>query len=234
MRIIPAIDLIGGKCVRLYQGDFNQTTEVAPDPVAQLERFIEMGAEMVHIVDLDGAKTGRPAQFELIASLCKTAAVPVEVGGGIRNLDTVHQYAEIGVSRIVLGTAAIENRDFLKAAVAEYPEKIVAGIDAKNGKVAAHGWLAVTEMDYIGFAKEIESLGVSRIVFTDISRDGTMKGPNLDALKALIEAFSCDIIASGGITSEQDVKNLDAIGVKEGIVGKAIYEGKIRLKGAAR
>jgi len=234
MRIIPAIDLIDGKCVRLYQGDFAKTTEVAPDPVTQLKRFIADGAELVHVVDLDGARTGRPAQLELIETLCKASSVPIEVGGGIRDLDTVRKYAEIGADRIVLGTAAIENPEFLKAAVKEFPEKIVAGIDAKNGKVATHGWLSVTEMDAINFAKEMESLGVQRIVFTDISRDGTMKGPNLEALKSLLDAVSCDIIASGGITSEEDVKNLSAIGIQEGIVGKAIYEGKIRLKGAEK
>ncbi|WP_018662144.1 1-(5-phosphoribosyl)-5-[(5-phosphoribosylamino)methylideneamino]imidazole-4-carboxamide isomerase [Heyndrickxia acidiproducens] len=234
MKIIPAIDLIAGKCVRLYQGDFNRTTEVASDPAAQLARFIADGAEIIHIVDLDGARAGSPKQIDLIENLCKLSTVPIEIGGGIRDLETIRKYAEIGASRIVLGTAAIENPDFLKAAVAAFPEKIVVGIDAKNGKVATHGWLSVTEMDDIDFARKMERIGVKRIVFTDISRDGTMQGPNLKALKALLNAVSCDIIASGGITTEEDVKNLSAIGIQEAIVGKAIYEGRIRLKGVAQ
>ncbi|KHD84760.1 1-(5-phosphoribosyl)-5-[(5-phosphoribosylamino)methylideneamino]imidazole-4-carboxamide isomerase [Heyndrickxia ginsengihumi] len=231
MIIIPAIDLIDGKCVRLYQGDFEKTTKVANDPVEQLHRFSQDGAKIVHVVDLDGARYGSPKQFDLIQTLCKQAIVPIEVGGGIRNIESVEKYVEMGVSRIVLGTAAIENPEFLKEAVEKFPDQIVVGIDARNGKVATNGWLSTTEMNDVDFAKEIEQLGVKRIIYTDISRDGTMTGPNIDALQKLMDATSIEIIASGGITSEADIKKLSDINIKEAIVGKAIYEGKISLKG---
>lgn len=231
MIILPAMDLIDGKCVRLYQGDFRRTTEVAPDPVSQLKTFIEDGAQIIHIVDLDGARTGRPEQYPLISELAKISTVPIQVGGGIRNIETVSAYIEAGVSRVVIGTAALENETFLQEALKKYRDHIVIGIDARNGKVATRGWLEETEIDYIDFAKKMEQKGVKRIVFTDISKDGTMQGPNLEQLAAIHNAVSCDIIASGGIRNQQDLKNIEAIGIKEAIVGKAMYEGTVQLRG---
>lgn len=234
MKILPAIDLINGKCVRLYQGDFSKTTEVASDPIKQLQTFIEDGAEIVHIVDLDGARDHQARQYDLIQTLCQQSSVPIQVGGGIRSMDTVEQLIEAGADRLVLGTAAIEDQAFLKEALAKYPQQIVVGIDAKNGKVATHGWETVSELDYLDFAKEMEALGVQTIVFTDISKDGTMTGPNVDQLVALNNAVSCKIVASGGIKDNQDIEALAKEGIEEAIVGKAIYQGTVTLKGARK
>ncbi|MRH42580.1 1-(5-phosphoribosyl)-5-[(5-phosphoribosylamino)methylideneamino]imidazole-4-carboxamide isomerase [Aquibacillus halophilus] len=234
MKILPAIDLIDGKCVRLYQGDFNKTTQVGSDPETQLATFIEDGAEIVHIVDLDGARNGEARQYDLIKKLCSQSTVPIQVGGGIRNLETVEKLVEAGASRLVLGTAAIEDEDFLKAALQAYSNHIVVGIDVKDGMVATRGWETVSEINYIEFAKKMEQFGVKTIVFTDISRDGTMTGPNLSALKDLLNAVNCNIVASGGIKDNSDLQALEEIGIKEAIVGKAIYEGKVTLKGASK
>ena len=231
MKIIPAIDLINGQCVRLYQGDFSKATQVADDPQSQLQQFIDDGAEMIHIVDLDGARAGQPVQEELIQRLCSLSAVPIEVGGGIRDIDTVKQYADMGVTRIVLGTAAIEDRVFLQNALDVFGDFIAIGIDAKDGKVATRGWENVTETDFITFTKEMEDLGAKTIIFTDISKDGTMSGPNLDAYKQLKQAVKCQIVASGGIRSMEDIQALSDIGITEAIVGKAIYEGRVVLGG---
>jgi|SRR5690625_569232 len=234
MIVIPAIDLLNGQCVRLYQGDFNQTEQVADDPFKQLDRFIEDGAEIIHIVDLDGAREQTKRQYELIKDLCERSTVPIQVGGGIRSLETVEQLIEAGATRLVLGTAAIEDLDFLKQAVEKYPEAIVVGIDAKNGKVATHGWETVSAIDYLKFAKKMESLGVQTIVFTDISKDGTMSGPNLAQLTAINEAVTCKIVASGGISQYDDLLAVAEIGIQEAIVGKAIYQNKISLRKAQK
>ncbi|MBM7572274.1 1-(5-phosphoribosyl)-5-[(5-phosphoribosylamino)methylideneamino]imidazole-4-carboxamide isomerase [Aquibacillus albus] len=232
MKILPAIDLIDGKCVRLYQGDFDKTTQVGSDPESQLQTFIEDGAEIVHIVDLDGARNGEARQYDLIKKLCAQSTVPIQVGGGIRTLETIKNLVDIGASRLVLGTAALEDEKFLREALNQYADHIVVGIDAKDGKVATRGWETVSEINYIDFAKQMEALGVKTIVFTDISRDGTMTGPNLDALQDLLKAVDCKIVASGGIKDNADLKALEEIGIEEAIVGKAIYEGKVTLKGA--
>ena len=234
MKILPAIDLMNGQCVRLYQGDFNQSEQVAKDPIEQLKRFMEDGAEIVHIVDLDGARDQMKRQYPLIKTLVETATVPIEVGGGIRSMEEVDQLIKLGVDRIVLGTAAIENPEFLKQALKKYHKSIVVGIDAKNKKVATHGWETVSELDYITFAKDMEALGVETIVFTDISKDGTMEGPSIEQLQAINTAVSCKIVASGGISKLADLEALKAIGIEEAIVGKAIYQGAIDLKEAVR
>lgn len=232
MIVIPAIDLLAGKCVRLYQGDFNQTEQVADDPFNQLDRFIEDGAEIIHIVDLDGARDQSKRQYELIHQLCERSTVPIQVGGGIRSLETVEQLIKAGASRLVIGTAALDDLEFLIQAVKKYPDAIVVGIDAKNEKVATNGWETVSEIDYIEFAKKIEALGVKTIVFTDISKDGTMSGPNLEQLNTINQAVNCKVVASGGISQYDDLKAVAALGIQEAIVGKAIYQDKITLKGA--
>lgn len=230
MKILPAMDLIDGKCVRLYQGDFNQTTQVGSDPESQLQTFIEDGAEIVHIVDLDGARSGKPDQLELISKLCAKSTVPIQIGGGIRNLETVKAYVEAGAERVVIGTAAVEDEDFLKEALKDYKKNIVIGIDARNEKVAVSGWETETEVDYIEFAKKMEELGVETIVFTDISKDGTMQGPNLEQLKKINDAVGCKIVASGGIRNEADLDAVAQLGIEEAIVGKAMYEGTVKLR----
>ncbi|QTM99542.1 1-(5-phosphoribosyl)-5-[(5-phosphoribosylamino)methylideneamino]imidazole-4-carboxamide isomerase [Sediminibacillus dalangtanensis] len=231
MKIIPAIDLIDGKCVRLYQGDFSRTTQVGMEPEAQLNAFIRDGADMIHIVDLEGARSGKGSQLELITRLCGLSSVPIEVGGGIRNMETVERLLEAGASRLVLGTSALEDGAFLKAVLKAYPEHIVIGIDAKAGKVAVRGWETVSEIDFIDFARKMEELGVKTIVFTDISKDGTLSGPNLQSLQEISQAVDCKIVASGGIKDMEDIRNLEKIGIEEAIVGKAIYDGRVWIKG---
>lgn len=230
MKILPAMDLIDGKCVRLYQGDFNKTTQVGSDPASQLQTFIDDGAEIIHIVDLDGARSGKPEQIDLITALCAKSTVPIQVGGGIRNIETVEAYVNAGVGRVVIGTAAIQNREFLHEALEKYKKHIVIGIDARNEKVAVSGWEQETEMDYIEFAKQMDQLGVETIVFTDISKDGTMQGPNLEQLKKINDAVSCKIVASGGIRNQEDLEAVAALGIQEAIVGKAMYEGTVKLR----
>ena len=230
MRIIPAIDLINGKCVRLYQGDFRKTTEVASDPLIQIQQFIEDGAELVHIVDLDGARRGTSVQFELIRKLVEISSIPIQVGGGIRDLETIDKYICAGVARLVLGTAAIEKPGFLQEALKKYHQHIVIGIDAKNGKVATSGWENISEVNYLEFAKKMEQLGVETIIYTDISKDGTMSGPNLYHLEKIVNQVGCKIIASGGIRHYEDILSLSGIGITEAIVGKAIYDGKVTLR----
>lgn len=234
MKILPAIDLLNGQCVRLYQGDFNQSEQVAKDPIKQLETFIENGAEIVHIVDLDGARDPNKRQYPLIKTLVEHSTVPIEVGGGIRSMKEVEELVTLGADRIVLGTAAIENPDFLKEAVALYKDQIVVGIDAKDKRVATHGWETVSDKDYITFAREMVAIGVETIVFTDISKDGTMTGPSIDQLDALNKAVDATIVASGGISKLTDLEALKAIGIQEAIVGKAIYQGAIDLSEAVK
>lgn len=231
MIVIPAIDIIDGKCVRLYQGDFNRTEEVGSDPFFQMQKFIEDGAKIIHIVDLDGARHGDRRQFELIHGLCSKSTVPIQVGGGIRDMETIENLVEAGAERIVLGTAAVENQKLLKEALAKFADNIVVGIDAKKGRVATRGWETESELQYIEFAKHVEQLGVKTLVYTDISRDGTLTGPNLEELSNLLEAVDCKIVASGGIKDSDDIKALEGIGIEEAIVGKAIYDGKISVKG---
>lgn len=179
-KVIPAIDLIDGKCVRLFQGDFNKSTVMGNDPEIQLQKFIEDGAGLIHIVDLDGARLGAPKQFELISNLAKISSVPIQVGGGIRSIETIEKYIKAGVSRLVLGTAAMEDEAFLKGVLKNFSDQVAVGIDAKNEKVATRGWETVVDVNYIDFAKNIEELGAKTIIFTDISRDGTLTGPNLE------------------------------------------------------
>ncbi len=231
MKILPAMDLINGKCVRLYQGDFKQTTQVGSDPATQLKTFIEDGAEIIHIVDLDGARSGNPDQLELISKLCSISTVPVQVGGGIRSLETVRAYIKAGVSRVVIGTAALEDENFLKEALKNFQANIVIGIDARDEKVAVSGWETETDVNYIEFAQQMEQLGVKTIVFTDISKDGTMQGPNLEQLQKINEAVDCTIVASGGIRNQADLDAVAELGITEAIVGKAMYEGTVKLRG---
>ncbi|WP_434304683.1 1-(5-phosphoribosyl)-5-[(5-phosphoribosylamino)methylideneamino]imidazole-4-carboxamide isomerase [Clostridium botulinum] len=234
MIILPAIDLKEGKCVRLYQGDFKASNVVAEDPIEVALKFKEDGAEYIHIVDLDGALTGEIKNLSIISSIIKTINIPVELGGGIRNLNTIDMLIDAGIKRLILGTAALNNRELVEEAVKKYDEKISIGIDAKNEKVAINGWLNVSSTNYIDFAKEMEKIGVRNIIFTDISKDGTLKGPNLNQLKKLNESVSCNIIASGGIKDIEDLKVIKEMDIYGAIVGKAIYSGNIDLNEAIK
>ncbi|MDP4146146.1 MAG: 1-(5-phosphoribosyl)-5-[(5-phosphoribosylamino)methylideneamino]imidazole-4-carboxamide isomerase, partial [Bacillota bacterium] len=199
MIIFPAMDLRDGKCVRLYQGKFEQSEVVGEEPLKVALSFKESGAEYIHMVDLDGALNGKIKNMAVISEVIKNVDLPVELGGGIRDMETIDALVEAGISRVILGTAALNNPDFVKEAVAKYGDKIAVGIDAKNEMVAVNGWLDVSSIHYIDFAKTMEQIGVKTIIFTDISRDGTLTGPNLEQLKKISDAVSCDIIASGGI-----------------------------------
>ena len=229
MIILPAIDILGGECVRLYNGEYQTARKVATSAYDTVKEFEKAKAEYIHLVDLDGAKEGKTVNRELFYSLAKTANVPLELGGGIRNMETVDEYISNGISRVILGSAAIRDRDFLLRAVDKYGEKIAVGIDAKSGKVSISGWLDTTDVDYIEFAKEMEKAGVKNIIFTDISKDGTLQGPNFEQLKALSEAVSCDITASGGVHNLDDIIKLNEMKLYGAIAGRALYDGTLDL-----
>ncbi|MGE7860616.1 1-(5-phosphoribosyl)-5-[(5-phosphoribosylamino)methylideneamino]imidazole-4-carboxamide isomerase [Bacillus mobilis] len=230
MEIFPAIDLKEGRCVRLYQGEFSKETVMNEDPVAQAIIFEKSGAKKLHIVDLDGAIAGESVNLLVIERICKAVRIPVQVGGGIRSLVAVEKLLSVGVDKVILGTAALYDKAFLEEAVRLYKEKIIVGIDAKNGFVATRGWLDVSEISYIELAKQMENVGVQTIVFTDISKDGTLAGPNVEQLELLQKSIAIRLIASGGVASIQDVKKLNDMNIYGVIIGKALYEKTINLE----
>ena len=232
MIILPAIDILGGECVRLFKGEYGTARKVASSAIETVKSFENDGAEFIHLVDLDGAKEGKTINRELFYSLAKITNVPLELGGGNRNMETVDAYIGGGISRVILGSAALRDREFLKRAVDKYGEKIAVGIDAKNGKVSVSGWLDDSDVDYIEFAKEMEKEGVRNIIFTDISKDGTLAGPNLEQLSALSKAVSCDITASGGVHNIEDIKNLKDMNLYGAIAGRSLYDGTLNLREA--
>lgn len=230
MEIFPAIDLKEGRCVRLYQGEFSKETVMNEDPVAQAIIFEKSGAKTLHIVDLDGAIAGESVNLLVIERICKAVRIPVQVGGGIRSLVAVEKLLSVGVDKVILGTAALYDKAFLEEAVRLYKEKIIVGIDAKNGFVATRGWLDVSDISYIDLAKQMENVGVQTIVFTDISKDGTLAGPNVEQLELLQKSVDIRLIASGGVASIQDVKKLNDMNIYGVIIGKALYEKTINLE----
>ncbi len=232
MRIYPAIDIIGGQCVRLSQGDYRKKTTYAEDPLEVAKKWESLGGEFLHLVDLDGAKTGDMPNFDLIVSIANELKIPVEIGGGIRNMESVSRYLDHGVKRVILGTAAIRNPEFVKEAVEKYGDRIVIGIDAKDGMVAVSGWEEVSSVSAIDLAKQMEELGVRTIIYTDIATDGMLQGPNVVAMKEMTEAVSVDVVASGGVSSLEDLKALSETGVEGAIVGKALYTGHMELPDA--
>jgi len=235
MIVIPAIDLKNGKCVRLVQGNMDQETVYSDNPLQMARRWEKLGAELLHLVDLDGAVEGTPKNLDLIQEMVKGLFMPVEVGGGIRSLETIDSYIRAGAMRVVIGTRAVEDPDFLTEACRRFPGKILAGIDARNGYVAVHGWTKVTERPATDLAREIQGQGVSAIIFTDIHRDGMQTGPNIESTRALAESISIPVIASGGISSLEDVRALMRIepcGVIGAITGRALYTGALDLREA--
>lgn len=232
MIILPAIDIIDGKPVRLYQGDYSRKEIVADDIFKTAKSFEDAGAEYIHLVDLDGAKEGSNKNHELVIKLAKTLNIPVELGGGIRSFETIRYLIDNGVSRVILGTVAIEDEELLKKAVGTYKEKIAVGIDCKDGKLCGRGWLEKSDLDYVDFAKSMEKIGVNNIIVTDISKDGTLMGPNVDMLKKLKERVNINITASGGISNIEDIKELKKIDLYGAITGKAIYAKTLSLKEA--
>jgi phosphoribosylformimino-5-aminoimidazole carboxamide ribotide isomerase len=235
MFIIPAIDLKDGRCVRLFQGDMNQETVYFEKPLDAARHWRAEGAERIHIVDLNGAVEGRPVHIQEVAAICSESGLGVELGGGLRSMESVELAFDLGVSRVVIGTAAYDNAEFLRALCKKFPGKIVVGIDARAGKVAVKGWLETTAMDAIALAKRCAEDGAARIIYTDISRDGTRQGINLDETLKIARAVKIPIIASGGVSTLDDIRNLlplEKEGVEAVIVGRALYSGAVSLKDA--
>lgn len=235
MIVIPAIDLKEGKCVRLEQGEMHRDTVFSDNPAEQALKWQQAGAELLHLVDLDGAFAGQPKNKAAIESILKAITIPAQLGGGIRDIPTIEAYLALGLSRVIIGTAAQRNPQLVIDACRQFPGQIVVGIDAKNGMVAVQGWAEVTGITAVDLARKFEDCGVSAIIYTDISRDGMMAGPNIEATKALAEAISIPVIASGGVSSLKDIEHLMAIetsGVSGAITGKAIYTGAIDLSEA--
>ena len=232
MYIYPAIDLYGGKAVRLFKGDYARMTVYSDDPVSVAKDFAAAGASHIHLVDLEGAKIGRPANLDTIAKILEETRLFAEVGGGIRDMETVESYLAIGVSRVILGTAAVTNPAFLGEALAKYGEKIAVGVDLKDGFVAIKGWTETSDLTAEGFFAKMQDMGVKTVICTDISRDGAMKGTNRELYRELSEKFRIDLIASGGVSSLEDVKALSAMKLHGAIIGKAYYIGAVDLKKA--
>ncbi len=230
MKIYPAIDIQNGKCVRLYQGLADQVTEYGDSPVDMALTWIEQGAKRLHLVDLDGAFKGAEGARNAILSIRKSTSLPLQVGGGIRTLEDVKTYIDAGMDRVILGTMAIENPELLKDLTAAYGDKIVVSVDAKDGMVTTKGWVEVSEKSAVALFEELNEIGVQTVVYTDISRDGAMIGPNISALVKANEVFKGTVIASGGISSAEDIFELQKAGITDVIVGKALYEGQIDLK----
>jgi phosphoribosylformimino-5-aminoimidazole carboxamide ribotide isomerase len=237
MIIIPAVDIKQGKCVRLLQGRMEDTTQYSEDPLKMAQRWEKEGASLIHVVDLDGAFAKEVRNLKTIQAILSGIMVPIQVGGGIRDLKTIELYINMGVSRIIIGSEAVYNPNFVKEACLKFKDRIVVGIDARNGMVAVEGWSRTSETKAVDLAKEFESCGVVAINFTDIYRDGMQTGPNIEETAALAEAVSIPIIASGGVSTLQDIKNLlkiESKGVAGVITGKALYEGTLDLKEAIR
>ena len=229
MFIYPAIDLVQGKAVRLYKGDYAQMTVYNDDPLQVAKDFLAAGARHIHLVDLEGAKSGVPQNLEVIRKIAKETDLFVEVGGGIRTMETVEQYFSAGVNRVILGTAAVTDPEFLKAALNRYGEKIAVGVDLKDGFVAIKGWTEKSELTADAFFGYLEKLRVKTVICTDIARDGVMQGTNLSMYRELFSKYSMDLIASGGVSSLEDVKALRAMDLHGAIIGKAYYIGAINL-----
>ena len=232
MIILPAIDLLGRKAVRLLKGDYNQVTVYSDSPLEVSRKFKSLGAMHIHMVDLDGAKYGTTPNMDIVAEVAENTGLFVEIGGGIRSMDTVKKYIDAGVSRVILGTAAICDEAFLKEAVMTYGEKIAVGADVKDGKIAVKGWLEQSDVTLDEFFLKMQNLGVKNIICTDISRDGAMRGTNLELYRELSAKYSLDITASGGVSSIEDVKELRKMNLYGAIIGKAYYTGAVDLKEA--
>jgi phosphoribosylformimino-5-aminoimidazole carboxamide ribotide isomerase len=232
MELWPAIDLRGGKCVRLLQGDYDRETVFGEDPVAMVREFVAAGARRLHIVDLDGAKAGSPVQADLVARMVAAAGVPCQLGGGVRSRESAAAYLAAGVSRVVVGSVAIEQPDVFAALVDEFPGRIVLGLDAREGRVAVRGWLETSPLLAVDVALRHADRPLAGIVYTDIATDGMLSGPNLPALREMIAAVSLPVVASGGVAGAADIRAVAAIGAAGCIVGKALYSGAVTLPDA--
>ncbi len=228
LEVIPAIDIKDGKCVRLKQGDFNREKIYGENPVEMAEYWEQKGAKRLHVVDLDGAKEGRPVNLDLIENIVSKLNIPLQLGGGIRSLEIMNKYLERGVDRVITGTLALKSPETVEEAVNKFgTEKIVAGVDAREGKVTVEGWLEESEQQIYEVINDLKERGITTFIYTDISKDGMLEGPDLKGLEELMGIKNINLIASGGISSLEDIKNLSKIGIKQAIVGKALYDGKL-------
>ena len=237
MEVIPAIDLLEGRCVRLYQGDYAQAETFDENPVSVARQWAEQGATRLHVVDLDGAKAGHPVNVSAIEAIVRAVDVPIQVGGGLRDRASAAALLQLGVQRVILGTVAVEQPELVQELCQAFPDQIVVGIDARNGLVATRGWLETSEIAAIDLAQQMTAFGIAAIIYTDIHRDGTLQGPNLAALRELASHVSAPVIASGGMSSVTDLLSLlalEPLGVTGAIVGRALYTGDIALKEALR
>jgi phosphoribosylformimino-5-aminoimidazole carboxamide ribotide isomerase len=235
MILYPAIDLKDGQAVRLVHGDMDQSTVFNDDPAAQARVFVDAGCEWLHLVDLNGAFEGEPVNAAPVEAILKACPVPAQLGGGIRDMKTIERWIDRGLARVILGTVAVENPDLVREAAREFPGKVAVGLDARNGFVATKGWAAETEIQVTDLAKSFEDAGISAIIYTDILRDGAMKGPNIPATEALARAVNIPVIASGGVSSMDDLSALKATGVISGAIsGRALYDGAINLSAALK
>jgi len=235
MIVIPAIDLIDGQCVRLFQGKREAVTTYSNDPGSMAKRWESFGAKLIHIVDLDGAFTGNQANLDAIRKIRQSVQIPLQVGGGIRNMGSITRLFSLGIERVIFGTAAIEDPEFVKSSCSKYPGRVLIGIDAKDGMVAVKGWKEVTSFNVRDIAGRLAVAGAAGIIYTDIARDGTLSGPNVKAVKEMVESVSIPVIAAGGVSSIEDIKNLLLIKNLWGVItGKAIYSGTLDLKEAIK
>ena len=235
MIFFPAIDLKDGQCVRLFQGDMDQVTVFGDDPAGQAKGFADAGAKWLHVVDLNGAFSGRPVNEDAVSGILDRIDIPVQLGGGIRDMQTIDFWLDRGVRRVILGTVAVRDPDLVKQACKRHPDPVVVGIDARDGMVAVEGWTELSEITGLELAKEFEDCGVAAIIYTDIARDGAMDGPNIEATVGLANAVSVPVIASGGVSSLEDLEALKAAGtgLLEGVIsGRALYDGRIDLAAA--
>ena len=233
MDILPAIDLIGGRCVRLIQGQYDKQITYKDDPVGQAKEFWEAGATWLHVVDLDGAKEGRPVNAQAVAAIAKALpALKIELGGGIRNEEAIVQMLEAGVTRLILGSSAVKQFDWFCQMTQKYPNRLVLGLDARGANLATEGWLEQGGQNIIDFARKAADLAIAAIVYTDISKDGMLAGPNLKRTRQLVKAVDVPIVAAGGVTTIKDIKSLESVGVAGAIIGRALYEGSITLETA--
>ena len=232
MLLFPAIDILGGKAVRLLKGNYNQVTVYSDDPYSVALDFVSKGCKAIHIVDLDGAREGSAVNMEIVGTIARIPGMISEIGGGIRNMDTVCRYLDAGISRVILGTAALEDPEFLDAALSRFGDRIAVGVDLKDGMVAVKGWLETSRKDGLEFMRELEQKGVKTVIVTDISRDGAMNGTNLELYRTICSSCSLDVTASGGVSTLDEVRNLRDSGLYAAIIGKAYYTGAIRLEQA--
>jgi phosphoribosylformimino-5-aminoimidazole carboxamide ribotide isomerase len=234
VEVIPAVDIRGGRCVRLYQGDYDRETVFSEDPVAMARRWEQLGASRLHVVDLDGARAGQPVNNRVIEGMLSAVGLPVQVAGGIRQLDVISRYLEMGADRVILGTAAVHDQPLVGRACAAFPEAVAVAVDARRGRVETAGWREASGETPEGLMRRLAELGVPRFIFTDIARDGTLRGPNFAAIGRLVRAFRTPVIASGGVTTVEHLRRLARLGVEGAIVGRALYDGGLELAEALR